>query len=343
MKALLPLVLVLGLALVAFVGAGVGLAFVFGIVVPYLAMALFVGGFTWRVVRWARSPVPFRIPTPTGQARSLPWIKSDPLESPSSALGVVGRVALEVLFFRSLFRNSKAELRGDRLTYSGAQFLWLAGLAFHWSFLIVFVRHYRFFTEPVPSFVTAIQSVDGMFQLGVPPLYLSGVIMLAAVTALFLRRVVIPQVRYISLPSDYFPLFLLMGIALSGGLLRHLFRVDLVAVKELAIGLVTFQPVLPQGVNPLFYVHLFLVSTLFAYFPASKLMHMGGVFLSPTRNLPNNSRMVRHVNAWDYPVEAHTYAQWQDEFKDKIVAAGLPLDEEASEPREALVQGGRDG
>ena len=41
------------------------------------------------------------------------------------------------------------------------------------------------------------------------------------------------------------------------------------------------------------------MSALAAYFPFSKLMHMAGVFLSPTRNLANNNRMVRHVN----PVE----------------------------------------
>ena len=47
---------------------------------------------------------------------------------------------------------------------------------------------------------------------------------------------------------------------------------------------------------------------LFAYFPFSKLMHMGGVFLSPTRNLANNNRMRRHVNPWNPEVEVHTYA-----------------------------------
>ena len=47
-------------------------------------------------------------------------------------------------------------------------------------------------------------------------------------------------------------------------------------------------------------------------------MHMGGVFLSPTRNLANNSRSRRHVNPWNYPVKTHTYAEWEEEFRDKI-------------------------
>jgi len=65
---------------------------------------------------------------------------------------------------------------------------------------------------------------------------------------------------------------------------------------------------------------------LFAYFPFSKLMHLGGVFLSPTRNLPNDNRRRRHVNPQDPVVEPHTYEQWEDEFRDKLLAAGLPVE-----------------
>ena len=55
-------------------------------------------------------------------------------------------------------------------------------------------------------------------------------------------------------------------------------------------------------------------------------MHMGGVFLSPTRNMPNDNRRRRHVNPINPEVEVHTYAQWQEEFKDKLEAAEIPLD-----------------
>jgi hypothetical protein len=57
-------------------------------------------------------------------------------------------------------------------------------------------------------------------------------------------------------------------------------------------------------------------------------MHMGGVFLSPTRNLANTNRMKRHINPWNSPVKVHTYEEWEDEFRDKIKAAGLPLERE---------------
>ena len=43
---------------------------------------------------------------------------------------------------------------GPKITYYWEKWLWLAGLLFHYSFLVVFLRHLRFFTEPVPFFVT---------------------------------------------------------------------------------------------------------------------------------------------------------------------------------------------
>jgi hypothetical protein len=64
------------------------------------------------------------------------------------------------------------------------------------------------------------------------------------------------------------------------------------------------------------------------YFPFSKLMHMGGVFMSPTRNMSNNNRSVRHVNPWNAPVKTHKYEEWEEEFNDVIKGAGIPLDKE---------------
>ena len=53
-------------------------------------------------------------------------------------------------------------------------------------------------------------------QIGVPLLYMTDVVLVVSVTYLFIRRVTIPQVRYISLAADYFPLFLILGIACTG-------------------------------------------------------------------------------------------------------------------------------
>ena len=71
-----------------------------------------------------------------------------------------------------------------------------------------------------------------------------------------------------------------------------------------------------------------LVCVLLGYLPFSKLAHMAGVFLSPTRNLANSNRRVRHVNAWDYPVKVHSYEEYEDELREKMRGAGLPLEKQ---------------
>ncbi len=330
MKILLPLFAVVALVVIAFVGVQANLQAFFGIVIPYAAVAIFIIGFIVRVFRWGSSPVPFRIPTTAGQMKSFaPWIKQNKIDNPSSRLGVFARMALEVLVFRSLFRNTKTELHdGPKLVYGSEKFLWLAGLAFHWSFLIIFVRHFRFFMQDVPTVIQIMESLDSFLQIGAPLLYLTDVVLVGAVTFLFLRRVVMPQIKFISLPADYFPLFLILGIALSGILMRYFTKVHIVGVKELVMGLLSFSPVIPAGIGSVFYIHLFLVSALLIYFPLSKLMHMGGVFLSPTRNMANNSREVRHINPWNYPVHVHTYQEYEDEFREKMKKAGLPVEKE---------------
>jgi nitrate reductase gamma subunit len=348
------LIAVIVLFLLAWAGTAVGLQVVFGIIIPYLALITFFVGFAYKVVGWSRSAVPFRIPTTGGQQKSLSWIQHSPLDCPDNKWQVVGRMALEILTFRSLFRNTRMRLKeGSKLSYQLELFMWVGALAFHYAFLTVLIRHLRFFTEPVPFFVTLLEQVDGFFRLellypavqfGLPGVYLSGIVLLAAVAYLFSRRLFIRQVRYISLASDYFPLILIFGIALTGILMRYVTKIDVTAAKELSMGLVTFRPTIPDGVGAVFYIHLFFVSVLLAYFPFSKLMHLGGVFLSPTRNLATNTRANRHVNPWNYPVPVHTYEEYEDEFRDKMIEAGLPVEkmpqeipaeESAEQPAEA--------
>jgi nitrate reductase gamma subunit len=110
--------------------------------------------------------------------------------------------------------------------------------------------------------------------------------------------------------------------------MRLIYKVDLVQVKEWVMAMLRFRPVPPKGVNLVFYVHLFFVSLLIAYFPLSKLMHMPGIFLSPTKNLRNTSRNDRHINPWNHPVNVHTYEEWEDDFRQSMKEAGLPVEKE---------------
>ncbi|MDR2549494.1 MAG: sulfate reduction electron transfer complex DsrMKJOP subunit DsrM [Desulfobulbus sp.] len=332
MKYAFPLAAVIALVLCALILVQIpGMQYLFGVVIPYLAMALFLGGFCYRVIHWGKSPVPFKIPTTCGQGYSLPWIKHDKLEAPVNAGQVVARMFLEIVLFRSLWRNTKATVYdGPKLTYESSKWLWLFGIMFHYSFLVIVVRHMRLFLDPVPGLVSFLEIGDSLLQIGAPAMYMTDVTIVLALLFLFGRRLINPQVRYISLVNDYFPLFLILGIVLTGILMRFFLRtdVDINAIKELAVGLVTFSPTITAKISSLFYVHLFLVCTLLAYFPFSKLMHMGGVFLSPTRNLANDSRMKRHINPWNPEIKPHSYAAYEDEFREDMVEQGIPVEKE---------------
>ncbi len=330
MSILLGLGLVIAIIAITYVGVEVlGLTYLFGVVLPYVAVVCFIVGFVWRIVKWAKSPVPFRIPTTCGQQQSLDFIKQNKIENPSKKGWVVVRMMLEVLTFRSLFKNTKAELTEEgNLAYQWEKWLWLFALMFHWGFFFVLIRHLRFFTDPVPGFVTLWEKIDGVFWVDLQALYLTGFLMLGGLCLLLCRRLFLNKVRYISLLNDYFPLFLLIAIGCSGMLMRYLTHVDITHIKDLAMGWVTFHPVITGDISIMFYIHLALVCVLLIYFPLSKLMHAGGIFFSPTRNMANNNRMVRHINPWNPTVKVHTYEEYEDEFRDKMRAVGLPLDKD---------------
>lgn len=337
----LSLLLVLLIGAAAWAGASCGLTTLFGVVLPYVAVLIFICGLVWRMVYWAKSPVPFAIPTTGGQERSLDFIKQEKWDCPNTKFGVFIRMILEVCLFRSLFRNTSACIHendpvngGPRLIYYSSKWLWCFALIFHYCFLFVFLRHFRFFMEPVPACVSFLEAVDGFMQMGVPRFFITGGLLLVAALFLLCRRIFNERLRYISLMNDYFPLFLILGIVCSGLCMRYFDKCEIALVKMFIMGVTHFSPVSAEGINAMFFVHLTYVCALLIYFPFSKLTHMMGVFFSPTRNLPNNTRAVRHVNPWNPPKQFLTYAEYEDLYRDAMADAGLPL-EKQPEPKKA--------
>ncbi len=308
----------------------IGLKSVLGVILPFTALIVFTGGFVCKVIYWAKSPVPFAIPTVAGQSKSLDFIKPNRLDAPTSTIAVIGRMLLEIFAFRSLFRNTHAVRTSvndvPRMTYYSSKWLWVFALVFHYSFFVILMRHMRFFFVDTPACVEVLAFVDGIFQMGANRFYLTNALIIMGLSFLFLRRLVNPKIRYISLMNDYFPLFLIGSVVLSGIWMRYFDKVDVAQAKVYIMGLVTLQPVSADGIGTIFFLHLALVSVLFIYFPFSKLMHMGGVFLSPTRNMKVNTREYRHINPWNPPKKYHTYAAYEDDFREVMDEAGLPLD-----------------
>jgi nitrate reductase gamma subunit len=54
----------------------------------------------------------------------------------------------------------------------------------------------------------------------------------------------------------------------------------------------------PLPADPVLLLHLTLVAALMIIFPISKLLHVPGVFFSPTRNQVDDARERRHVAPW---------------------------------------------
>jgi nitrate reductase gamma subunit len=298
----------------------------------YAAAAVCLGGLAWRVWVWAATPEPFHIPTTTGQQPSLAGIAASRVESPSTRIGVAGRLALEGLAFRSLFRNTAFALPPPGSPVCSAPIfrerkgLWLGAMALHWSLFVIVVRHLRLFVEPVPAPVAALTAIDGFFEVGFPRWYATDVVVVGAIVYLLARRLRDPLLRYVTLPADYLALAALGAIAGTGLVVRYAVRTDVVAVRHFALSLAAWAPVRLADAGAWLTAHLVAVACLLAALPFTKMVHGLGVCLSPTRNQANDSRRRRHVNPWNAPAGGHTYAAWQAEFRDKLEQAGLPVD-----------------
>jgi nitrate reductase gamma subunit len=224
----------------------------------YAATAVLVVGLVRKIVDYARTPAPLKIPT---------------TPAPLTPSGVGLRMTRELLFFESLFRSSK--------------WTWIFGWMFHVALLLVLLRHLRYFQEPVWLPVVWIQPF-GLY---------AGFAMAGGLAGLWARRFLVDRVRYISTPSDHLMLALLLAIGLTGLGMRFVAHTDIVAVKAFMLGLMRLD-LQPLPAQPLLLLHLGLVALLMIVFPISKLLHAPGVFFSPTRNQADTSREARHVAAW---------------------------------------------
>lgn len=229
-----------------------------------VAFWVLVIGLGKKIYQYIKVPAPLKIPvTP----------------APLTKSGVTFRLLKEAILFASLFRSNK--------------WTWLFGWMFHMSLFVVLIIHLRYFIEEVPEWLVMLQSV-GKY---------ASITMFIGLLGLYLRRVFVARVRYISSPSDYLWLWLLMFIALSGMSMRFLFHTDIVVLKNFALGLRSFDWN-PMPTDPALLFHLLLVAILMIVMPFSKLLHIPGIFFAPTRNQIDNPREQRHISDWAKELDA---------------------------------------
>ncbi|HUW97581.1 MAG TPA: respiratory nitrate reductase subunit gamma [Acidiferrobacter sp.] len=223
-------------------------------VLLYVALVVLVGGLSYRIAIYTMTPAPLRIPT---------------MPAPRTRAGVAVRMAGEVGLFTSLFRGDK--------------WAWIWSYLFHVSLLLVLLQHLRYVLNPVPWWVR-IESPFGSY---------AAFVLVASLIGLFGRRLAVARVRFVSGPSDYLMLLLLLAIGITGGMMRFQSPVDIISLKAFILGLM-YLHLQPLPAAPLILVHIALVASLMVVLPFSKLLHAPGVFFSPTRNQADRSRLEPH-------------------------------------------------
>ena len=142
----------------------------------YIATAVFAAGLGVKIWGYARTPAPLSIAlTP----------------APVTRTGAAIRVLRDAFLFASLFKANK--------------WIWLFGYLFHGALALVLLRHVRYFIEPVWGVIVFIQPF-GIY---------AGLAMVAGLAGLWVRRLFIPRIRYISAPSDHLMLALLLAIGVK--------------------------------------------------------------------------------------------------------------------------------
>ena len=236
----------------------------------YLSLGVLIVGVALKIRQYWNTPAPLKIPT---------------MPAPTTQAGVVFRMAREVVLFESLFRATK--------------WTWLFGWMFHFGLVLAFVRHLRYVMSPDFILWPLINNwlVQFAGQYG-------SLMMLAGLAGLLGRRIFVDRVRYISAPSDYLMLILILVITISGIVMSFIVPIDIVSLKAFMMDLITTDSGHELPVSLPLIVHLSLVALLALIFPFSKLLHAPGIFFSPTRNQVDNSREKRHISDWAKKLES---------------------------------------
>ena len=229
------------------------LRFVAGGVLPYVAVAVFVGAMTWRIRTWKKLPQP-----------PMTLFPAPPTEGGNRV-----NVLREATLFRSLFR-------ADRLLWS---FAW----AFHVVLAFILIGHLRVFANVDGALTGAGMSAAGIEVLSGTVGGTAGVIAFVAALLLLIRRLAIPRVREITGFGDLLALALIGAILITGNVMRFGTQpFDLATTRAYFAALATFRGVsgAPVLQNDVFLVHMSLALLLIMCIPFSKILHFGGIFFT---------------------------------------------------------------
>ncbi|MGC7846587.1 respiratory nitrate reductase subunit gamma [Desulforudis sp. 1088] len=224
-----------------------------GQILPYITVAIFLGGITWRIWRWM-------IPRIVHNITLSPF--------PSNWVEAVMHPVVQLLTMWNVLKFDRG--------------LWIGAFLLHFSLINILGGHVtgfywvgEHFHVWAPNLVTLHQSELASDFLGT----VFGWLLFAAILILLYRRFAVEKVKLVSATSDYLHLFLLLTIVSIGNWMRNVpdFSVPYQVARDVLAGLFTFNPV-PLPDNPFFLYHFLFVQILMIIFPFSKLMHTFGMF-----------------------------------------------------------------
>jgi nitrate reductase gamma subunit len=220
-------------------------------ITPYIAVVVLIGGLAYQLYRWRQAkPVPAHL--------SL-------FPRPEGRLGRVGDMLVDLFTLKGLFTVNRL--------------LWVGAFVMHVGLLLLILGHIRVVTDFYFLWDWLGWGESELHTFSLVAGMTAAVLFSIPLFYLLLRRWS-GSVKFLSTPEDFFILFLLIAIAITGSHMRLVLEVDQHAMREFMQGLYTFnwQPV-PESAGVSFLWHFVLVQMLMIYFPFGKLLHtIGSVF-----------------------------------------------------------------
>lgn len=216
---------------------------------PYVTMAVFLLGMTWRISHWLKG----------AKTEIRPFLVASPKP------GIWKDALAEICVFRSLFKTDRK--------------LWASTWVLHVCIVLLLAGHLRAVVEL--GFLIDLFRMDpaGFSRAADLAGKAVGVVVGTAALCLLARRLLAPAVREISTIEDYLVLVLLLLVVLSGLALRFAAEFDLNASRAYFRAILSLEPAaVPR--HPLFLLHFVLGQVLVMTIPFTKFMHMPGVFIS---------------------------------------------------------------
>lgn len=173
----------------------------------------------------------------------LAWWKAQRLDHEASppqprTFNTCMLTAADILFFNRLLNVNPA--------------LWIGEWVFHASFLLVLLRHLRYFLDPVPILIWRMQT----------PGLIAGYILPFSLLYILFIRIMTRHEKYTS-RQNLSLLGLAFGISSIGVMMHAWFKPDLVNVKLFILGILSFAPAaLPGSVLFVLHFSLFLIFVL---------------------------------------------------------------------------------